>query len=920
MADPDIRILVLDDNPVDAERVILALRASDMTIDAATAGDERDVRALGATFRPDVILCDYRMPAMDGVKAQRILRDVYGDVPLIFVTGEVSDALALEALQNTQVDYVLKSNLIRLPSVVKRAVGEARERKRLEESIDHSNERAIDHSARLEQLWRVSGEATLRGDAVIVAMLNEAVRAFRPAQDFRGYLGRIEAGEVVIVATDTGTSEDARGRTALDAGSRTPIEHMLSPKAGRTQSWPDLAASADMSDHIKARGWRSAITTQFRVMGSDYSLTFASNEPTTAYGPEDTAYLDILAMSLANHIKLNELDRSLRDQEMRSSAHAERLEELWRIVNAPHQSDADLWLSMLQTSAASIWPRMGSRATLWRVSGPDLILEAVCETPGAELGVSPTALGGAIPFTNSILGKIVAEGGGTQSWDDLQRSPDVKRLTTVVRIRALVATTFEAGGAVWGLTFASGHPTTQPIGAHDRAYIEVLASYFAHHVQERWQFDRIQYQQSHDVLTGLLNRSQLRSQARSAARQSVHYGLLFIDVNAFREINAAHGQMTGDALLVEIGSALVRRANDGDLVGRIGGDIFAVYLEGVRSKDELAGRAREFADAFVQPFSTGDSQGKEFISRTASIGAALAPDDGATIEAIFLHAEAALVAAKERGHGATVLFVSGMESEAIARAALRTELMQALAEDQFTLYFQPHIDLLTGDVSGCEALIRWNHPSRGLVMPGAFIPFAEQIGIITSIDNWVMRKSFALAAELGALRPGFRTYFNLSGRQAGDPRIIRAFTDAARSGVPLRNIGVEITESDAMRDVEATRKVCRALRRLDVRIAIDDFGTGYSSLSSLKRLPVDIVKIDRSFISGVLTDLHDETIADTIISIAARFGFESLAEGVEQLGEIGWLRQRACRYMQGYAICHPLPLDDFKSWLATHKI
>jgi diguanylate cyclase (GGDEF)-like protein len=918
MTDPPIRVLILDDNAADVELMIQALSAADLLVDVSVAADEADLRALGHDARPDVILCDQRMPAMDGVAAQRLLNDRYGAIPLIFVTGTLSEALAVKALQRGAVDYVLKSNLIRLPTAVKRAAGNARELKRLETSLNRSDERVIYHAARLEQLWRVSGEATQGREAILSAMLDEAAGALRPAQRFHGYLGRIEGSEVVIVARETSGFESGQV-DKLGVGTRTPVDQTAFPRVGRSQSWSDLSEFPEMKARVDSLGWRSAITTQFRAADSAYSLTFASSEPTTTFGPEDAAYLDILAMSLANHIELNELDRSLRDQEERSREHAKRLEDLWRIVNAPHQSDADLWRSMLRTAAASIWPGIGSRATLWRVAQANLVLEAVAETAGTGLGTFEVALGDMLPYENSIVSKIEAEGGGTQAWDDLQSAPDLQVLAGVAFARALVVTTFIAGGTTWAMSFASGYPTTQPIGAHERAYIEVLSSYFVHHVQARWQFERIQYEQSHDVLTGLLNRSQFRSQARSAARRSVNYGLLFVDINAFRGVNAVHGQMIGDALLVEIGNALLRRANDGDLVGRIGGDIFAVYLEGVRSKAELAARARTFAEAFVQPFSTGDREGKEFISRTASIGAAMAPDDGATIDAIFLNAEAALVAAKERGHGSSVSFEPGMESEARDRAALRNELTTALAEDQFTLYFQPHIDLVTGAVSGCEALIRWNHPTRGLVMPGAFIPFAEQIGMITSIDNWVMRNSFAVAAELGALRPDFRLYFNLSGRQAGDPRIIRAFTDAARRGVPLRNLGVEITESDAMRDVEATRRVCRALHRIDVRIAIDDFGTGYSSLSSLKRFPIDIVKIDRSFVSGVLTDLHDEAIADTIISIAARFGFESLAEGVEQLGEIGWLRQRACRYIQGYAICHPLPLVDFKLWCAAQS-
>jgi EAL domain-containing protein (putative c-di-GMP-specific phosphodiesterase class I) len=260
-----------------------------------------------------------------------------------------------------------------------------------------------------------------------------------------------------------------------------------------------------------------------------------------------------------------------------------------------------------------------------------------------------------------------------------------------------------------------------------------------------------------------------------------------------------------------------------------------------------------------------------------------------------------------------------MERDAPRRAALRNELAEALAADQFTLYYQPHVELSTGQVTGCEALIRWNHPERGLVLPGEFIPFAEKTGIITGIDAWVMRHAFIAAGELGSQRPGFRLYFNLSGRQAGDPKLVRAFINAARIGVALNTVGIEITETDAMRDVEATRRVFRALRRLGVHTAIDDFGTGYSSLSSLKRLPIDILKIDRSFIAGVTTDVHDAAIAETIVSIADHFGFHSLAEGAEQPEQLGWLRRHHCRYVQGYAVCRPMPMDAFKSWLANHE-
>ena len=486
--------------------------------------------------------------------------------------------------------------------------------------------------------------------------------------------------------------------------------------------------------------------------------------------------------------------------------------------------------------------------------------------------------------------------------------------------RALVATTFSAGGTQWALTFTSIIPAKRRLRSEENAYIEILASFFANRVQQRWQYERIAFQQSHDVLTGLLSRSQFRAQARSASRTGTRFAVIVVDINAFREVNESFGHMIGDAILVEVGSALLKRASGAEIVGRIGGDVFAVYVANPVSRDFVLSRAATSRRPLPRGFSTGDREGAELISRTANLGVSLAPEDGTEFDVILSRAEAALLSAKQRGHATTVFFEPGMEGDAHRRATLRNELADAISRDQFMLYYQPHVELSTGAVTGCEALIRWNHPERGLVLPGNFIPFAEESGMITAIDDWVLRKACEASRELGSMRPGFRLFFNLSGRQAGDPKLIRALSAAARMGVALENLGVEITESDAMRDVEATRRVCRALRKLNVRVAIDDFGTGYSSLSFLKRLPVDIVKIDRSFISGVLSDPHDETIAETIISISERFGFESLAEGAEQDAEIDWLRKRSCNYVQGFAICHPLPMEEFKSWLNARPI
>jgi diguanylate cyclase (GGDEF)-like protein len=918
-------VLIIDDNPVDADLSRMAIQRAGVASEFLAVGDRDQLHSALQRFVPDVVLCDFSFPDFDGFEAQVIVHEAHRGVPLIFVTGTVSEDRAVVALQSGAVDFVLKSNLTRLPSVVQRAVRDAREKKRLEASLEGFEERSRRQAVRLEALWRMVNDPKLQGPGLIPAMLMQAAGSLRPNQNFRGILARVEAKHLVTVAIAVHAKDDDRRYPLPTLGERRLLSETIAAKVSRSQAWDDLSILDKPLYGVEVLGWRSAISTRFDAAGVRYALTFASLEPTCGvFGAEDIGYLEVLGSSFARLLEVNELTDTLREAEERSHQHAARLEALWRLVNDPSQNDEDLWPAMLAQAATAMQPGQTYRGTLWRIRGEEMVVEAFFEAPDHPAGKFRRRVGSATAFSGTLVAALLEEGGGTRSWDDIQMSTFARERASLFdekrSAHALVATTFSAAGTNWALTFSSSTPAKNRLRAEEHAYIEILASFFANRVQQRWQYERIQYQQSHDVLTGLLSRSQFRSQARTISRTSSKFAVITVDINAFREVNETYGHMTGDAVLVEVGNALLKRAGEDEIVGRAGGDVFSIYIANPPSREYVVGRAAEFSAAFAQPFSTGDREGTEFIARTASLGIAIAPEDGLDIDTILSHADAALVHAKQRGHGSRVFYEQGMEGDANRRATLRNELAEAIAGDQFTLYYQPHVELSSGAVTGCEALIRWNHPVRGLLPPSTFIPFAEQSGIITGIDDWVLRNACARSTELAALRPGFRLYFNLSGRQAGDPKLIRALTTAARNGVALENLGVEITESDAMRDVEATRRVCRALRKLNVRVAIDDFGTGYSSLSFLKRLPVDIVKIDRSFISGVLTDPHDETIAETIISISDRFGFESLAEGAEQLAEIDWLRERSCHYVQGYAICHPLPLDEFKSWLAARAL
>jgi diguanylate cyclase (GGDEF)-like protein len=783
-------------------------------------------------------------------------------------------------------------------------------------SLTSAEYRVRQHPDRLEALWRVANNPALSGHELVLAMLQHGAAAIRPGQHFRGVLCRIEGSDAVIIGVGTDPGNSAKSPASLRIGTRRPLATIMA-SVGRTQYWDDVSAlGADLPKGPAALRWRGVITTTFDAGDARYTLTFGSTEPASPpFASADSGYIEVLASSFAGRLQVDTLEVSLREAEARSRQHAERLETLWQIINSSSLRDHELVEAMLKQAAATIQPGQDFDAILVRVQGNDAIVEAITGPIDTTTATRRLQVGAVTPLATTALGRVLEEGGGTRSWDDVQTSAYSAPATRARATRALVITTFKAGPATWALAFTSTRTARQPLSQQDHAYVEVIASFFANHLQQRWQFDRIQYQQSYDVLTGLLNRSAWRSQARMAARALERYAVIFVDIDGLHEVNEAFGHIIGDAILVEVGNALRLSARDGELVGRLGGDAFGIFVPDSPSPEDLFARVHTFSSVFDHPFSTGDREGKEFVARTACIGVACAPDNGTQFESILSKADAALFTAQERGHASTVFYVSGMEAEAQRRATLQTELRDAIALDQFSLYFQPHVDLETGTVTGCEALIRWNHPERGVVMPAEFIPFAEQTGLIVNIDAWVMRNAFIAATDLSRLRPEFRLYFNLSGRQAGDPRVVRAFIEAARSGLSLSTIGVEITESDAMRDVDATRHVCRALRRLNVRIAIDDFGTGYSSLSSLKRLPIDIVKIDRAFVSGILHDPHDEIITETIIAISRQFGFETLAEGAENAGELDWLRKSDCRYVQGYVVCHPLPLNEFKTWL-----
>jgi len=629
--------------------------------------------------------------------------------------------------------------------------------------------------------------------------------------------------------------------------------------------------------------------------------------------------LELQAAHVGLMAQVGDLEAFLRAEERRSRAQAERLATLWRVTNASYDPrNHDTLQAVLGEGAAALRSGQTFFGSLMRVEGDDLILVAAVqsENPRAK---SATPFSVRIPIAETAQ-QFVLKSGRTQSWDDVANDPRVARLPRVVAVgeHALIISPFHVGRTMYVLSYGSAEPTAEAFGPDDHTYVELLADFFASRLQQAAQSDQLIYHMSHDILTGLSNRTQFRLDARTKLMLDGCGALVVVSLDGFRGINEEYGHLIADALLVEVGAALAALATVNDLVGRLAGDTFGMFFGNISSEAELRVRLEAISERFTHPFSTGDREGREFVPLGATMGAALAADASDTIDQLLARADTAVFAAKQHGPGRIEIYQAAMESESGSRSRRLAEISRGFERNEFELFFQPHIDLVSSRVTGAEALIRWRHPTQGLLLPGTFLPFAENNGLIRTITRWVTAEALAASQRLRNLDPTFRLYFNLSAIDFNDEAIVNDLRRAKLQGMHLENIGVELTETAAMQDVGSASRTIRLLQSLGVWVAIDDFGTGYSSLSMLKRLPFDIIKIDQSFVNELLVGDRNSAIAASVIAIGEQLGCETLAEGVESPEQLAWLRERGCRYAQGYTIARPMALDAFEGWFAEY--
>ncbi|MGA9313966.1 MAG: EAL domain-containing protein [Solirubrobacteraceae bacterium] len=429
--------------------------------------------------------------------------------------------------------------------------------------------------------------------------------------------------------------------------------------------------------------------------------------------------------------------------------------------------------------------------------------------------------------------------------------------------------------------------------------------------------EELAFMATHDALTGLPNRTLILDRVEQmlvrARRNQTPVAALFIDLDNFKHINDTLGHGVGDQLLRAVAARLEAVVRDIDALGRLGGDEFVVVAEGMSLAAGPELIAERLLGALKQPFKLKGAENTRLVV-TASVGVAMG--ERATAEELLRDADIAMYRAKWDGKNGYVVFESGMQDAVQSRMELEMDLRDAFEKDEFFVVYQPTFDLREMVPTGMEALIRWRHPTRGIVQPDDFVPLLEETGLIVDVGRWVLREACRQGAEWRQAGHEVGIAVNVAARQLDRDEFVHEVRDAlSDSGLEPEQLTIEITETTIMANAEETAGRLASIKEIGVRVAIDDFGTGYSSLAYLQRFPVDALKIDRSFISKMSNDAEGETLIRTLVQLGKSLSIETLAEGIEQAQELNLLREESCDTGQGFLFARPLDIEECETFL-----
>jgi diguanylate cyclase (GGDEF)-like protein len=595
------------------------------------------------------------------------------------------------------------------------------------------------------------------------------------------------------------------------------------------------------------------------------------------------------------HLHVRDL-RATIAQQRQIAAHAERIRDLYMSAAAANEN-AEQQIAATLESGCRI---LGLSSGALYESETDRVVEGFGEALGPGLARLALASDRALAI------------------DDVRGLPQLAEEPEAAPFVAFIGTPIDVSGVRYGsLSFADRRRRRTPFDDVDRDLVQLMGALVSSAIERGRSRTRLQTLAYSDTVTALPNRAwlveHLRALLDEARRTESTVGVLFLDLDRFKDINDTMGHDSGDRLLRIIGERLVKAIRTSDVVARMGGDEFVVLAGDCPDMQALGGLAERIVATVEEPISMEGSE----LFVTTSIGIASFPADGGDAETLVKHADVAMYRAKDRGRNTYQFFTPALNATLHTRLSQEKSLRKALDNGEFVVYYQPQHDLVSGSLTAVEALVRWNHPRSGLVLPGQFIPNAELSGLIVALGDFILETACKDISELRkTIAPDLRLAVNLSARQFHQQRLaakIRAYVE--RTGLDPTALELEITESVAMNDAALTVSIMRDIGAEGMSLAVDDFGTGYSSLGYLRRFPLDSIKIDRSFVTDLAQEPDDATIVRTVIAMAHSLDLEVIAEGVETADQLAFLRDENCDRVQGFYFSQAVPLESLQSYI-----
>jgi diguanylate cyclase (GGDEF)-like protein/PAS domain S-box-containing protein len=979
-----LRVLVVEDQPHDVELTTAALLKAGFSLSTTVVQAESEyVAALEGC--PDIILCDHVLPQFSSVRALQLLKARGLDIPFIIVSGQIGEEIAVQAMQLGADDYVLKDRPARLGAAVAAALDRARLRRQARsaaEQLARSQER---FRATFEQAAVGIAHASIDARFLMVnekfcqmvGYTRDELLDMTNTQLLHPHERRAGIHNQRLLDNEEKTYSAERryvrkdGRTIWinatvslvrdSAGEPLYFLRVIEDITDRKRAQQRAALLQDTTRAISsaedvAGALRTVLQTICESTRWNYGLAWTANSAgaclelratwhdgsvgSEAFHRSQGTHSLVADAGIANAAfksrrhrlipDITQVEFRRRDSALSAGFAAwvgipviagdKPVALLEFFIAASQMADADLveLVAVVGTQLGILFQSKAAQESLRESEEKFRRLTNNIPQVFWTTGADQTSLTYASAAFEKLTGLPSAE---CNRWFETVHEDD--------RERVAGEWSRLGEGGMYDVEFRTRHVNGTERWVRARAFpvkdseggIELFAGITEDITEHRDAQERLLHLAHYDHLTELPNRmlfydrlKQALAQARRNARLAA---VLFVDLDRFKSVNDLLGHAHGDKLLQQISKRLSLRLRSGDTVGRLGSDEFALMLTELATAEDAALVAQNILTALAEPF---DVDGNETYI-TASIGIALYPSDGENVDALVRHAGTAKGSAKAAGRNAYRYYTAQMNERAVEKTDLEGRLRHALEREEFLLHFQPKVDLVTGDIAGFEALLRWQPSDGPLIAPARFIPLLEETGLIVAVGEWVLR---AACAQLRAWKDAHVRLapiaINLSARQLQQKDFCALVAKTLHEhNVSARYLELEITESAAMENAEASIAILQALKALGVHIAIDDFGTGYSSLSYLKRLPVDTVKIDRSFITDLATNPDDASLAQAIISMAHNLKLNVVAEGVETASQLSFLTSHGCDQIQGYYFSKPLPVAEATEMIRQNR-